>query len=69
MIRSSILLAGALLLAGSAGAQNAPVATGPAVGEPIPSFSAVDQNGRMQSFETLKGPNGLLLLFHRSADW
>ena len=62
-------VAGFLLLSMTAVAQNAPVATGPAVGEAIPAFSAVDQQGRRRSFEDLKGPNGLLLLFHRSADW
>ena len=45
------------------------LATGPAVGRKIPPFEAVDQNGKRQTFESLKGPNGLLLLFHRSADW
>jgi hypothetical protein len=29
----------------------------------------VDQSGRRQTFESLKGAKGLLLLFHRSADW
>jgi hypothetical protein len=45
------------------------IRTGPAIGEKIPSFEAVDQSGRRHTFETLKGTNGLLLLFHRSADW
>ncbi len=43
--------------------------TGPAVGDTIPSFSALDQHGKRRAFEDLAGPNGLLLLFHRSADW
>ena len=43
--------------------------TGPAVGATIPDFSAVDQDGKPRSFADLTGPNGLLLLFHRSADW
>ena len=43
--------------------------TGPAVGETIPDFAAVDQSGKRRSFADLAGPNGLLLLFHRSADW
>ena len=43
--------------------------TGPAVGAKIPAFSAVDQYGERRSFANLAGPNGLLLLFHRSADW
>jgi cytochrome oxidase Cu insertion factor (SCO1/SenC/PrrC family) len=45
------------------------IPTGPAVGEKIPGFEAVDQSGRPQTFETLKGAKGLLLLFYRSADW
>ena len=43
--------------------------TGPAVGERIPAFAAVDHRGRQQTFDRLKGPRGLLLLFNRSADW
>jgi len=45
------------------------VTTGPAVGEEIPGFQAVDQNGTLLDFETIKGPRGALLLFYRSADW
>ncbi len=45
------------------------VKTGPAVGSPIPAFRAMDQNGREQTFETLRGEKGLVLLFFRSADW
>lgn len=74
--KSIIALAiGATLVAGAA-AQTKKVstaetklATGPAVGQKIPPFEAVDQNGKRQTFESLKGPNGLLLMFHRSADW
>jgi peroxiredoxin len=42
---------------------------GPAVGESVPRFEARDQAGRLRTFEDLKGPNGLVLLFFRSADW
>jgi hypothetical protein len=42
---------------------------GLAVGEKAPTFSAIDQNGHVQTLETLKGPNGMVLLFFRSADW
>jgi hypothetical protein len=45
------------------------VKTGPAVGQRIPKFDAVDQTGRRQNFKTLRGPHGLALLFVRSADW
>jgi hypothetical protein len=42
---------------------------GPAVGQPIPAFTARDQHGRAQTFDSLKGPNGLVIVFYRSADW
>jgi nitrogen fixation protein FixH len=42
---------------------------GLAVGQKAPAFSARDQLGRVQSLDTLKGPNGTVLLFFRSADW
>jgi hypothetical protein len=42
---------------------------GLAVGEHIPPIDAVDQFGRRQTLRTLSGPNGLVLLFVRSADW
>lgn len=41
--------------------------TGP--GERIPEFSLPDQSGELRSLKDLAGPNGLLLVFHRSADW
>jgi len=43
--------------------------TGPRVGSKIPPFEAVDQYGKRQTFESLRGPKGLALLFVRSADW
>jgi len=43
--------------------------TGPAAGSKIPAFEAVDQFGKRQTFDTLRGPKGLALLFVRSADW
>lgn len=45
------------------------VQTGPEVGAPIPKFEIPDQNGKLRTFDDLRGPGGLLLLFHRSADW
>lgn len=44
-------------------------ALGPQVGESIPAFSLPDQNSQLQSLDSIKGPNGTMLLFHRSADW
>lgn len=42
---------------------------GLAVGQKAPAFSARDQFGRVQTLETLRGSNGTVLLFFRSADW
>ena len=53
----------------AAAAQTPASPTGPNVGQKIPAFEARDQNGRAQTFETLKGRKGLVLLFVRSADW
>lgn len=39
------------------------------VGDKIPEFRAVDQFGEQRDFDNLKGPNGLVMLFFRSADW
>lgn len=57
-----------LALAGLA-AQSGGFDPGIGVGETIPAFSAKDQDGVVRRFEDLRGPNGLVLLFHRSADW
>ena len=45
------------------------MAIGLAVGQKAPGFSAHDQSGRIQTLESLKGQNGTVLLFFRSADW
>ena len=42
---------------------------GPQVGERVPNFELPDQNGRLQTLDSIMGPNGAMLLFHRSADW
>ncbi len=42
---------------------------GPRVGAAIPPFEAADQFGRKQTFETIRGPAGALIVFIRSADW
>ncbi len=44
-------------------------ALGPQVGESVPDFSLRDQNGEAQTLESIMGPRGALILFHRSADW
>jgi hypothetical protein len=42
---------------------------GLAAGQKAPAFSVRDQFGRVQTLDTLKGTNGTVLLFFRSADW
>jgi hypothetical protein len=42
---------------------------GLAIGQKAPAFSVHDQFGRTQTLDTLKGANGTVLLFFRSADW
>jgi cytochrome oxidase Cu insertion factor (SCO1/SenC/PrrC family) len=44
-------------------------ALGPQVGQQVPDFDLPDQNGLRHTLETVRGPNGSLILFHRSADW
>jgi hypothetical protein len=43
--------------------------TGPQPGERIPDFALLDQKGVLRSLPDLTGPHGLLLVFHRSANW
>jgi peroxiredoxin len=38
-------------------------------GQKAPDFSCVDQFGKTQTLETLRGRNGMVLLFYRSGDW
>ena len=42
---------------------------GPQVGDVVPSFSLPDQAGSARDIDSLMGPNGLMLVFSRSADW
>ena len=42
---------------------------GPDVGARIPPFELANQQGKQQTFESLRGLRGLLLVFQRSADW
>jgi hypothetical protein len=42
---------------------------GLAVGQKAPPLSLRDQTGRAQTLDSLKGANGTVLLFFRSADW
>jgi hypothetical protein len=38
-------------------------------GNRIPEFRLPDQNGTSQTFESIRGPHGAMLVFYRSADW
>ncbi len=60
----NMLLLAMTLMLGSGDAER-----GPAEGQPLPAVEAPDQDGRTQTFETLRGPKGLVLVFFRSADW
>ena len=42
---------------------------GPQVGERVPDFELKDQFGKTHTLDSIMGPNGAMLLFHRSADW
>ena len=42
---------------------------GPQVGDVVPAFSLPDQTGAARDLDSLMGPNGLMLVFSRSADW
>jgi hypothetical protein len=50
-------------------AQNDDPHTGPKIGEKVPDFTLPDQHGENRTLNELMGPNGLLLVFSRSADW
>lgn len=53
----------------SSSAQLASPSTGSSVGQKMLPFTARDQFGKDVSSDTLKGSNGTVLLFFRSADW
>jgi hypothetical protein len=61
--RTGWLWASALLLHGQS------IKTGPELGQPVPAFSASDQQGRTQTLQSIMGPKGAMLVFFRSADW
>jgi len=42
---------------------------GPASGATAPEFSLLDQFGQRRTMESLMGPQGVVLVFFRSADW
>jgi hypothetical protein len=50
-------------------AQNDSYRTGPEIGQRVPDFTLPDQHGKPRRLKDLSGPDGLLLVFSRSADW
>ena len=69
-----VTLAGTLALGAATAAAQAPPlpdvdGIGPQVGEAAPDFSLTDQTGAARDLASLTGPNGLMLVFSRSADW
>ncbi len=72
-----MLLASLILLAAQAAApaprpdppRPDPMTLGPAVGQSLPAFDVMDSKGVPRTFESLKGRDGLVLVFFRSADW
>lgn len=68
-----LLLLASLAFAGWGRSQsNRPAVSAPIgleIGQKAPALAATDQFGHQQSNETLKGSNGTILLFFRSADW
>ena len=77
LLRARRLIAGAAVLLAvgvpTHGQQTAEApdvqALGPQVGAQVPSFSLQDQHGNVRTLESLMGPQGLMLVFVRSADW
>jgi hypothetical protein len=60
--------------AGSDGPQQSPVLPdvqklGPQPGDRVPDFTLNDQHNRPRTLTSLVGPQGLMLVFYRSADW
>ncbi len=68
MLLASLLLVAAQVQA-PAPERPDPMTLGPQVGQALPAFEATDQAGKPRNFASLKGPNGLVLVFFRSADW
>ena len=46
-----------------------PATLGPGIGTRLPAFELRDSSGALRSMQSLMGPNGLVLVFFRSADW
>ena len=58
-----------IFMASSDAQENLSGSIGLQVGSKAPAFTFLDQFDRPQSNETLRGSNGTVILFFRSADW
>lgn len=67
MWRFLTITVGPLLLAGSALA--GAIDVGPAVGTRAPAIHAKDASGAPRDLRSVMGPNGVVLVFYRSAKW
>lgn len=66
LIKALIVVAAALAAPSLAAAQS----YGPTVGAALPApLAGLDQSGAQRDLASLMGPNGLVLVFTRSADW
>jgi peroxiredoxin len=43
--------------------------SGPAIGEPMPDFTLVNQRGESTNFATARSGKKALVVFHRSVRW
>ena len=69
-IMLATLLLGFSTLAAAQSRQAIDVASlGPQIGERVPDFNLPDQSGQVHSLDSIMGPNGVMLVFFRSADW
>ncbi len=68
MLLASLLLVAVQTQAGTP-ARPDPMQLGPRIGDTLPAFEAPDQDGRPRDFASLRGPNGLVFVLFRSADW
>jgi hypothetical protein len=69
LIMPRLLLAQGNISQRTSKAEKSAIATGPEVGQKIPYFRALDQNGKLQDFNSIRGPKGAMIVFLRSADW
>jgi len=72
--RSAMVVAIALAASGALTAQRSAETIdveklGPRVGAAVPAFNLPDQTGQPRTLQSVMGPNGVVLVFFRSADW